>query len=328
MIVRMGEGNNCRCSTCSLFCYTSLAVAFAYTLLDASDSVLESGAFLIPSEQVRHGSQLVQSKASADAPAQSRHILRRLARRLAPILTVLLLIIVWQMIYTAEIYPSFLIPAPQTVFEAFNESVSDGVLLFHLGVTLQETLIGLALGVLIGSSLGYIIANVPILEDLLSPVIVAFQSTPTIAYAPLLILWFGNDIQSKIVIVVIIVFFPTMMNTIAGLRAVPEGLRDVFRVLKASRWQLFTKLEMPAALAVLLVGLKTSATLAVIGAVVGEFVSVNDGLGSMVAIARNQYNTPLVFVGVITLSLLALTLYTLVSIVEYYLLRWRRFGRN
>ena len=255
-------------------------------------------------------------------------MLLKIIRRLAPILTVLLIVIVWQLIYTAELYPSFLIPAPMSVLETFVESVQDGILLYHLSITLQETLIGLLIGVAIGSSLGYIIANVPILEDLLSPLIVAFQSTPTIAYAPLLILWFGNDIQSKIVIVVIIVFFPTMMNTIAGLRAVPEGLRDVFKVMNATRWQLFTKLELPAALAVLLVGLKTSATLAVIGAVVGEFVSVNDGLGSMVAIARNQYNTPLVFVGVISLSLLALSLYTLVSFLEYYLLRWRRFGRT
>ncbi|MAU10668.1 MAG: ABC transporter permease [Anaerolineaceae bacterium] len=295
----------------------------------ASISILESGAFLIPFQSAKKSSTTMKAdvRRQRQKRAYSPMLLKGI-RRLAPILTVLIIVIIWQGIYTAEVYPSFLIPSPASVLETFVESVQDGILLYHLSITLQETLIGLLIGVAIGSSLGYIIANVPILEDLLSPLIVAFQSTPTIAYAPLLILWFGNDIQSKIVIVVIIVFFPTMMNTIAGLRAVPEGLRDVFKVMKATRWQLFTKLELPAALAVLLVGLKTSATLAVIGAVVGEFVSVNEGLGSMVAIARNQYDTPLVFVGVISLSLLALSLYTLVSFLEYYLLRWRRFGRT
>lgn len=302
----------------------------------------ESGAFLIQNTSAQPTTQPTthQVAKQRDAlspldattlkyrrPHRGRIRFRPRWRRLAPIVTLALVILTWQLIYAAQLYPTFLVPAPISVLETFYAKLVDGTLPHHFGVTLTETALGLFIGVMVGSILGYVIANVPILEDVLSPVIVAFQSTPTIAYAPLLILWFGNGIQSKVIIVVIIVFFPTMMNTIVGLRAVPRGLRDVVCSLNASRWQMFTKLELPAGLAVLLTGLKTSATLAVIGAVVGEFVSVSDGLGSMVAIARNQFNTPLVYAGVITLSLMALALYSLVSLLEKRFLRWRRYSR-
>lgn len=248
-------------------------------------------------------------------------------RQIAPFLTIFLLIGGWQLIFSLEIYPEFIIPGPGQVWDAFLKSLADGTLLRHSRVTLSEMLFGLAFGLSIGALLGYAIAHIKVLEDLLSPIIVAFQATPVVAYAPLLIIWFRDGITGKVITTAIIVFFPTLMNVVVGIRSVPKDLRDLMRVLKATRQQVFFKLELPAALPVLLTGLKTSVTLAVIGAVVGEFVNASEGLGYLVNIARSQYQTPLVFVAVFTMTALALGLYGIVSLLEWRLLGWQRRSR-
>lgn len=245
-------------------------------------------------------------------------------RRFTPILSILSLLVLWQFAASAEVYPAFLLPPPLTVLETFRDVLADGSLWQHTQVTLYEMVVGLGFGVSVGVFLGYLIARNPLLEQILAPVIVAFQSTPIVAYAPLLIIWFGSGPTSKIVTSAVIVFFPTLMNTIVGIRSVPVDLRDLMKSLHATRWQAFIKLEIPAAMPVLLIGLKTSVTLAVIGAVVGEFVSAGEGLGFLVTLARNQYNTPLVFVAVLTMTALSLSLYGLVSLIEWRVLRWQR----
>lgn len=251
----------------------------------------------------------------------------RWLRRLAPIATILFLLGLWQLIYMLKFYPAFIIPSPLEVWDAFLTSMADGTLPKHMGVTLTEMLLGLLYGLSIGAFLGYMIAHVQWLEDLLSPVIVAFQATPVVAYAPLLIIWFRDGIHGKVITTAIIVFFPTLMNVVVGIRSVPPNLRDLMKVLKANPLQVFFKLELPAALPILLTGLKTSVTLAVIGAVVGEFVNASEGLGFLVTIARSQYKTPLVFVAVFTMTALALSLYLLVTLLEWFLLKWQRQAR-
>jgi NitT/TauT family transport system permease protein len=249
---------------------------------------------------------------------------RRWLQRLAPLLTLLVLLAGWQGLTALDLYPEFIIPPPADVAETFAEVLLDGSLWKHTQVTLYEMLVGLLIGVSSATACGYLIAKSRLLGDLLSPVIVALQSTPTVAYAPLLIIWFGSGPTSKIITSAIIVFFPMLMNTIVGIRGVPAGLVDVMRSVRATRWQTFVKLELPAAMPVFLTGLKTSATLAVIGAVVGEFVSAGSGLGHLVTLARNQFDTPLVFVAVFTMTALSLTLYGLVSLLEWRLLAWQR----
>lgn len=258
------------------------------------------------------------------ATSRSWHRWRKHLRRLAPLLTALILLAGWQLVTAMELYPAFIIPPPADVAQTFFEVLGDGTLWTHLRPTLEETIIGLFIGASIGTIIGYLIAKNPLLEDLLSPVIVAFQSTPIVAYAPLLIIWFGTGPTGKIITCAVIVFFPALMNTVVGIRNVPQSLRDVMRSMRATRWQMFIKLEIPAAMPVLLTGLKTSATLAVIGAVVGEFVGAREGLGFLVTLARNQYDTPLVFVAVFTMTAIALSLYTLISLLEWHLLAWQR----
>lgn len=267
----------------------------------------------------------VQGKHTPKAkPERNSNRVRIALRWLAPLLTPLLLLAGWHALTTAEVYPRFIIPPPAEVAQTFAEVLTDGTLWEHTQVTLLEMLVGLCVGAALGTLVGYLIAKSRLLGDLLTPIIVALQSTPTVAYAPLLIIWFGSGPTSKIITSTVIVFFPMLMNTVVGIRNVPRGLRDLMRTLKASHWQTFVKLEVPAALPVLLTGLKTSATLALIGAVVGEFVSASSGLGFLVTIARNQFDTPLVFVAVFTMTALSLSFYLLVSLLEYVLLGWQR----
>jgi NitT/TauT family transport system permease protein len=248
----------------------------------------------------------------------------RALRRFIPLLTLALILLTWQLVTALELYPAFIIPPPDAVLEKFGTVVADGTLWQHASTTLVNVLVGSSVGVLMALSLGYWIAKSSMLEDLLSPVIVAVQSTPVVAYAPLLVIWFGSGPTSKIVTSALIVFFPMLMNTIVGIRNTPSDQRDLMRSMHATRWQTFTRLEIPAALPMLLGGLKVSATLAVIGAVVGEFISAKAGLGFLINLARNQYDTPLVFVAVLTLTVLARALYGVVTLFESHSLRWQK----
>jgi NitT/TauT family transport system permease protein len=219
--------------------------------------------------------------------------------------------------------PAFILPAPRTVLHRFLAAVQDGSLLRHTQVTLSEVLGGLLLGAAIATALGYGLAKSRTVERLVSPYIVASQSVPVVAIAPLLVIWFGPGHLSKVLISALIVFFPVLINTIVGVRSVPEDLRDLMRSLRATPWQSFTKLEVPAALPMLLGGLKIGATLAVIGAVVGEFVGADEGLGFLINVGRGVYDTTLVYVAVITLILMALVLYGAVAFLEHRLLSWQ-----
>ena len=165
-------------------------------------------------------------------------------------------------------------------------------------------------------------------ERLLSPYIIASQSVPIVAIAPLLVFWFGPGRISKILISALIVFFPVLVNTVVGVRSVPEDLHDLMRSLRATRWQIFHKLEVPAAMPVMFGGLKVGATLSVIGAVVGEFVGSDEGLGFLINVGRGVFDTSLVFVAVIMLITLALALYGLVTAIERRVLAWHQTPSN
>lgn len=237
--------------------------------------------------------------------------------------SLILALLAWELVIQIWDPPSFILPAPALVWDSFTQVLLDGSLLRHTLVTLSEVIIGLVLGVCLATGLGYALAKWPAVERLLSPYVVASQSVPIVAIAPLLVIWFGSGMQSKVLICALVVFFPVLVNTVVGLNSVPEDLRDLMRSLKATRWQTFRLLEAPAALPVFLGGLRIGATLAVIGAVVGEFVGADRGLGFLINRARGQYDTALVFVAVLALVLMALSLYGLVLLLERRWLSWQ-----
>ncbi|NMC53031.1 MAG: ABC transporter permease [Chloroflexi bacterium] len=257
--------------------------------------------------------------------------MRDLAGKHSPwviLLSIGMFIGVWQLITTWRDYPAFILPGPRLVAERFARALADGSLLRHSGITLLEVLLGLLAGSVSATALGYLLAKSRLLERLLSPYLVASQAIPIVAIAPLLVIWFGPGMASKVLICALIVFFPVLVNTIVGLRAVPDNLRDLMRSMRATRRQVLRYLEIPAALPIFLGGLRIGATLSVIGAVVGEFVGSDRGLGFLINVGRGQYDTALVFVAIFTLVAMALALYGLVVSLERRLLAWRNASNH
>lgn len=239
------------------------------------------------------------------------------------LVSIIVVLAAWALIVSITQMPAFLLPSPEGVWNKFTITLQDGTLLTNALVTLYEVLIGLILGSVVAMGLGYLLAKSRLMEKLLSPYLVASQAIPVVAIAPLLVIWFGPGIFSKILICSLTVFFPVLVNTMIGFRAVPENLRDLMRSLRATRWQKLRLLEIPAALPVLFGGLRIGATLSVIGAVVGEFVGSDRGLGFLINVGRGQFDTALVFVAVFTLILMALILYGAAMLAEKRSTRWK-----
>ena len=240
----------------------------------------------------------------------------------APVSLAVALLLWWLVTRTAGL-PAFILPSPGQVTVRFWKALLDGSLLGNTAVTLMEILLGLLVGTIAAVVLGYAIAKSRLFERLVAPYLVATQAIPIVAIAPLLVIWFGPGMFSKVLICALIVFFPVLVNTVVGVRAVPRSLYDLMGSLYATPVQTLRYLELPAALPILLGGLRIGATLSVIGAVVGELVGADRGLGFLVNVARGQYDTALVFVAVFTLIVLALALYGAVTLLERKFLSWQ-----
>lgn len=239
-------------------------------------------------------------------------------------LSFVLLVLGWQLLVSWGNYPAFILPGPLDVGRQFLIVMGDGRLARHSLITISEIIPGLLIGFLVALPLGYLLAKSPLADRLLSPYLIASQAIPVIAIAPLLTIWVTSSYWARVWVAVLVVFFPILVTSIAGMRSVPTELYELMRSLQASRGQIFRKLEIPAAMPVLIAGLKVGATLAVIGTLVGEFVQPKSaGLGFLLVTARYQFKTDLVFVVLFTLVIIALTLYGLVALLEKRLLHWR-----
>ena len=232
-------------------------------------------------------------------------------------------LLIWYLVTRYGGLPNFILPSPISVWLRFIRAIRDGSLPYHTAVTLLEIVLGLFAGVLFATIVGYVLAKSRSLERILSPYLVASQAIPIVAIAPLLVIWLGDGMLSKVVICALIVFFPVLVNTIVGVRAVPISLYDLMNSLHATRAQILWKVEVPASLPVFLGGLRIGATLSVIGAIVGELVSAEEGLGFLLQLGDFQYDTPMVFVAVFTLVALALMLYGVVTLLEKKFLKWQ-----
>jgi NitT/TauT family transport system permease protein len=240
------------------------------------------------------------------------------------VLCVLCVIVVWQLIVMIGQYPSFILPTPREVWDELISILPTASFWGHVAATLIAVLGGLLIGAALAILLGYCIAKSPLVNSLVSPLVVASQAIPIVAIAPLLAIWFGYGITPKIVTSLLIVFFPILVSVVAGIRSVEPNLRDLMRSLQADHWQTFTKLEVPSALPMVLSGLKVGATLAVIGAIVGEFVNSDRGLGFLIKQGNGEYNTARTFAALIALVVMALLMYGSVALLERKWLAWRK----
>jgi NitT/TauT family transport system permease protein len=223
----------------------------------------------------------------------------------------------WKALVLVGGYPNFVLPAPEVVAARLARAWSDGTMAPHAASTLQAIAGGFAVGAGLALPIGYLLARSPLAERLLSPYLVAAQATPILALAPLFALWFGSGLLSKVIICALIVFFPVAVATMVGIRSVDSGLLELGRAYRANRWQVFAMLEVPAALPAILGGLRVGVTLAVIGAIVGEWTGGERGLGVLINLARGSlFDTPLLFATLITVALIGVALYLVILLLE------------
>ena len=247
--------------------------------------------------------------------------------RWIPPLSILCGLGLWELFVDLSGYPPFILPAPSRIWNRFLSAGKAGILWPNVWVTFYEVLLGLLIGTAAAAAAGYLLAHSPAAEQIIFPYIVVSQAIPLAAIAPLLIIWFGSGIKPKILICALVVFFPLLINILVGYRDLEKNLCDLMTSMKADRWSRFRFLELPGTLPVVLGGLRISATLSVIGAVVGELSGADAGLGYLISIARGQYDTALVFVAVLMLMIIALALYGGVLLLEKKLLIWNTEDR-
>ena len=214
-------------------------------------------------------------------------------------------------------YPVYILPAPEAVAERAVEAISSGLLWRHTSLTLLEVVLGFAVGAGAALVTGVALGKSVLVERVLSPYIVAAQAVPVLALAPLLDIWFGGGLFSRVLVCALIVFFPIAIATMVGIRSADPLLREMLRSLGATPGQVTRRLEIPSALPVLFGGLRVGVTLSVIGAVVAEWVSASVGLGVLINIAdQGLFDTPLMFVALAALAIIGLAFYGLVVFVE------------
>ncbi len=243
-----------------------------------------------------------------------------------PGLVLLALFGVWWFVAWRELVPAYLVPAPGAVWDTM---VADWALLLeHTWVTTMETIIGFVLAAVIGVATAVLLVYSPTAEKALYPLILFAQVIPKIAIAPILVVWFGFGLTPKIVLAVLIAFFPVVVSAVAGLRSTDPELLELSATMGASRWKTFRKIRFPGALPQLMSGLKVAVTLAVVGAVVGEFVGADRGLGYVLLLASGNLDAPLLFADLILMSLIGVVLFLLVELLERLLIPWHASRRG
>ena len=234
----------------------------------------------------------------------------------------LVLLSLWE-ISSGRFIDPFWISSPSRVFGYLWEVTADGSIFDHLAITLYETFTGFFIGAVAGIGFGFLLARKEILAQVLDPFIVAFNGIPRIALAPIFIIWFGIGPNSKVILVVIVVFFLTFFNTYSGVKGVDLELKNILRVMGANERQILWKVTVPATVPWITTGLKLSVPYALVGAVVGEFIAASKGLGYLINYNTSLFSTTGAFGGILVLALIVVLCNEVIERTEAYLLRWR-----
>ncbi len=237
-----------------------------------------------------------------------------------PILFFVGILLVWQILVLLFNIPEYLLPKPTSIISEIITNFSS--LLTHTGITMFEAIIGYIIANLIGFSVAVIFAHSKTIEKGFYPYAIALKTTPIIAMAPLLVLWFGTGLFSKIVAAALVCFFPILVNTVKGLGSVDSDALDLFKSYSASKWQIFTKLRFPNSLPYIFSALKISTGLAVVGAVVGEFVGASKGIGYVILVSSYHLETTTMFAAIIMSALAGVLFFWLISILEKKFIFW------
>ena len=242
-------------------------------------------------------------------------------RRILPFFLLMSGLVFWEFCVRFYQIPHYILPAPILIFTELIKKRT--LLLSHTLVTLQEMLIGFTLAIAIAIPIAILMFQFSILEYAFYPFIVGSQSVPVFAVAPLLILWFGYGIFSKVVMTAVIVFFPITLNTLDGLKSADPDVVNMFRILKANRWQILRKVNFPAALPFIFSGAKIGISISTIGAVIGEWVGSKAGLGYLMLHSNSQMQIALVFAAIVCLTAMGLVLLAIMTFLEKIVMPWK-----
>jgi NitT/TauT family transport system permease protein len=252
--------------------------------------------------------------------ARRQPAMRALLSRASPFFVVAAVLLLWEIGVRAFNVPAYLLPPPSAI--ARRMVVDYKLIALNTWVTLGEVLAGFALAIVVSIPLAAILAQFRVIENAVYPTLVASQTIPKVAIAPILVVWFGFGLTPKILIAFLICFFPIVVDTMTGFRCVPREVIWLARSMGASQWKTFMKIRIPAALPNIFAGLKVASTLAVVGAVVGEFIGADRGLGYQLIVANGLMDVQLSFAVLIALSLLGIVLYAAVDLLERLTLPW------
>jgi NitT/TauT family transport system permease protein len=242
------------------------------------------------------------------------------ARFMPPLALFVGVVVVWEAVSRMFRLPEFVLPAPTAIVEVLISN--QRALGYAAFVTAREVLWGFLLSAVVGAAVALMIARFAAFGRALYPLVVLFQNVPKVALAPLFILWFGFDLAPKVVLIVVIAFFPVAINMLVGLQTVDANLIALMRSVGASRNEILLRIQVPNSLPYLMAGLKVAVTLAVIGAIVGEFAGAQAGLGYMIQFASTQMQTSLVFAALVEVSVLGMLFYYVIEWVERHYIDW------
>lgn len=246
-------------------------------------------------------------------------------RNIAYISTPIILLLffgAWKLYIDAYGISRHILPPPESVVTRMIDLMQRPSTFEHVRVTVMEILLGFALGCVIGIVFGFVVGKSPVLEQMLNPFIVATQVVPKVALVPLFVLWFGFGPTSKIVIAALLSFFPLLSNVVLGVKSIGESKRDLMQSLAASPWQAFVMLEFPFALPYILTGMEVGIVLSMIGAVVGEYLGGDRGLGYLAVYSLSVFNVEQLFAVVILLTVIGFVLYAILGAIRRYVIPW------
>ncbi|MEP9366724.1 ABC transporter permease [Xanthobacter sp. VNH20] len=235
-----------------------------------------------------------------------------------------MLALIWELAVDLFKIPDFILPAPSAIAVSLYNGFASGLFVYNFFVTAFQTIAGFLLAAVVGTAIGAVVAQFRIVERIVYPWLVALQTLPKIAIAPLIIIWAGYGVGSKVIIVALVAIFPVLVNTIMGLKSCDQGKLDLMRSLGAGRWETFRTVRLPNALPFIFAGLNVAIVLAILGSIVGEFVGSKAGLGNLILEANFQFDVARIFAVLVVLGVFGVVLSLLMRMAQNHFLFWNK----
>lgn len=248
--------------------------------------------------------------------------LRNTANNLTPVFFIIILLTLWEYTVKLKAVPEWILPGPHRIAMTFIDTFP--IMLKHANSTIIECLAGFSLAVILSFVIGFLMDEIPLAKKALYPLLVASQTVPIISVAPLFIIWFGYGILPKVIVVILVCFFPVVISLLGGLAAVDREYLELFRSMRASRLQIFHIIKLPLALPSFFSGLKIAATYSVMGAVIGEWLGAKQGLGTYMTLSQHSFQVDRVFAAILAITVCSFFLFAVVGGIEKIVIPWNR----